>query len=121
MIKLLTHNETKVLTYEITGKVTLEEEKEWITHFEKYLNSGEKIRILLIFGEHARWSLQAGIEDMKWLFANYKHIEKMALVSDSTCWKWYVKLDIFAKFFGTKERHFTSEESAEALAWASQP
>ena len=120
MIRLLTHNDTKVLTYEITGKVTLAEEKEWIRQFETYLHPDEKIRILLIFGEHARWSLKAGVEDIKWLFANYRHIEKIALVSDSLWWKWYIKLDIFAKLFGTKERYFTSEQSAEALAWASQ-
>jgi hypothetical protein len=119
MIKELRDTDTTVLTYEITGKITLDEEKEWIEHFNTYLQTGEKLRILLIFGENAGWSISAAFEDLKWLCRHYSKIEKIAIVSDSMLWKWYVKLNFVGKIFGTKECYFSSRETAKALTWVS--
>ncbi len=117
MISLHKDTKTGVLIYEIRGTITYREEKEWIEQITAYLENEKKIRILLILGDNACWSLNAAFEDGKWLIKHMRHIEKMAIVSDSRWWKWYVKVDILAKFFGTKEAWFPSERTAEALAW----
>ena len=119
MIKQLIHNEREVLIYEVTKSIDLAQELEWIEQINAYIKQEKKVRILLILDTNARWSLRAGIADIKWLFTHLKYIEKMAIVAESSWWKWYVKFDILAKIFQTQERYFGVSESESALEWLS--
>jgi len=119
MIKQLLHNSKEVLIYEVTQTIDVKEENEWIEQLNEYIEQNQKVRILLILGADATWSLRAGIEDIKWLFTHLKYIEKMAIVSESSWWKWYIKVDIFAKIFGTEEKYFSVTQTDKALDWLS--
>jgi len=118
MIKELGESKGSILAFEITGKVTLEEEKEWIERFDKVLETYDKVSVMIIFGENVSWGTKAGYEDIKWIIKHMKRFDKIAIVTDSTVWKWLITLDSqFAKLIGIGERHFESSEAKEALAW----
>ena len=119
MIKQLVHNDKEVLIYEVMKKIDIAAELEWIEQINKYIKQEQKVRILIILGTDAAWSFRAGVEDIKWLFAHLKYIEKIAIVAESRWWKWYVKVDVFAKIFGTEERYFKVHETSNALDWLS--
>jgi len=118
MIRELAESKENVLAFEITGKVSEEEEKVWIERFYKVLEEHDKVSVLLILGENASWGTKAGYEDIKWLISHMKRFDKIAIVTDSTIWKWLIALDSqFAKLVGIGEKHFESSEVKEALEW----
>jgi phage terminase large subunit-like protein len=118
MIRELAESKENVLAFEITGKVSEEEEKVWIERFDKVLEEHDKVSVLLILGENASWGTKAGYEDIKWLISHMKRFDKIAIVTDSTIWKWLIALDSqFAKLVGIGEKHFESSEVKEALEW----
>jgi len=118
MIKELAQSTEKVFAFEVTGKVTLEEEKAWIEKFDKVIETEEKVSAMVILGENASWGTWAGIEDIKWLFKNYKKFKKIAIVTESSVWKWLIAIDSqFAKLVGVDEKHFEAHEAKEAWEW----
>ena len=118
MIKELPESEGSVLGFEITGKVTLEEEKEWIDKFNDAIEKHGKVSSLIILGDEASWGVKAGIEDLKWVVTHMKSLHKLALVSDSKVWKWLVSVDSpFAKMVGIGEKHFESSDIDDAWLW----
>lgn len=118
MIKELPQSTEDILAFEIMGKVTLEEEKEWIERFDNILEKKDKISAMVILGENASWGTWAGIEDIKWLFKNYKKFKKIAIISESSVLKWLVAIDSqFAKIVGVEEKYFEATESKEAWEW----
>ena len=120
MIRELAESKGSVLAFEVTGKVALEEKKAWIEKFDKVLAEHEKVSIMVILGENASWGTKAGFEDIKWIIKHMKRFNKIAIVTDSTVWKWLITLDSqFAKLVGIGEKHFESLQAKEALAWVS--
>jgi len=120
MIKELTESQGKVLAFEVTGKVTLEEERKWIEKFDTVLKEHQKVSVMIILGENASWGTKAGWEDIKWLIKHMKRFDKIAIVTDSIVWKWLITLDSqFAKLVGIGEKHFESAEAKKALEWVS--
>jgi len=121
MIKKLPRSKGAVLGFEITGKVTLEEENEWIAKFDKAIREHGKISVLIILGEEASWGVKAGIEDLKWVVTHMKKLQRLALVTDSNVWEWLIKMDSpFAKMVGIGEKHFKSSEIEKAWAWVKE-
>ena len=118
MIKELKQSTKEVLAFEIIGKVTLEEERAWIAKIDKALEDQDKISAMVVLGENASWGTWAGVEDIKWLFKNYKKFNKVAIVSQSSIWKWLVAIDSqFAKLVGVDEKFFDVHELKEAWEW----
>jgi len=118
MIKELAQSTEAVFAFEVTGKVTLEEEKAWIAKLDKALENQEKVSAMVILGENASWGTWAGIEDIKWLFKNYNKFKKIAIVSESSVWKWLIAIDSqFAKLVGVDEKYFDTHERKEAWEW----
>jgi len=118
MIKMLAESEDSVLGFEITGKVTLKEEKEWISKFDDAIEKHGQVSALVILGDEASWGIKAGIEDVKWIITHMKKLHRIALVSDSNVWQWLVKIDsYFAKMVGIGEKYFDSSEIDKAWAW----
>jgi hypothetical protein len=118
MIKELPQSTKNTLAFEVTGNVTLEEEKAWITRLDKIVEKEDKISVMVILGENASWGTWAGIEDIKWLFKNYKKFKKVAIVAQSSVWKWLVAIDSqFAKLVGVDEKYFEPHKHKEAWEW----
>ena len=118
MIIELPESEGRTLGFEITGKVTLEEEKAWIEKIEDALKTHEKLNVLVVLNEGASWGLDAGIEDIKWITTHTKNIHRIAFVSSSSVWKWLVSIDsFFASMVGIEERHFDHADLPAAWNW----
>ena len=118
MITELPGSEGNVLGVRITGKVSLEMEKQWIAKIEKVIQEYDKFSILVFLDKHATWGLSAGIEDLKWLLTHLKRIQKIGIIADSRFWKWYVALDKpFGKMFGIEEKYFEPAELDAAWKW----
>jgi len=121
MINELPQSAGSVLGFEITGKVSLEEEKEWIARLERLIDEHDKVSVLVILGEKASWGIEAGLEDLKWVMTHMKVINKIAVVSESSVWKWLVTLDSpFAKLVGISEKHFEPSELTDAWKWVQE-
>ena len=118
MIKELPESEGSVLGVKITSKVSLEEEKKWIERIEKLIEKHGKVSALVVLGKQASWGIEAGIEDLKWIMTHMKQINKIAIVSESSVWKWLVTLDSpFAKLVGISEKQFDPSRISEAWIW----
>ena len=118
MIRELPESEGSYLGFEITGKVSLEEEREWIERFEEAIKVHGKVSALVVLGEQASWGVKAGLEDLKWIMTHLKQVNKIAIVSESAVWKWLIALDSpFAKLVGISEKHFELSNMAEAWSW----
>lgn len=116
MIKKLEESAGAVLGFEISGKITLEQEQETVATVENVLKDHDKVSLLVVLGEHADWGVKAGMEDLKWTLKHLKQINKVAIVSSSTVLKWLTTLDSpFAKMIGMEEKHF--EDLDQAWAW----
>ena len=55
MITKLPESEGSVLGVRITGKVSLEMEKEWISKSEKVIEKYGRVNFLVFLDEHANW------------------------------------------------------------------
>lgn len=118
MIRELPESEGAVLGFEVVGKISLEQELEWIARFDEAIEQYAKVSALIVLGEQASWGLKAGLEDLKWIFWHMKQLDRIAVVSHGSVWKWLVALDSpFAKLAGISERHFEPSRVDEAWAW----
>ncbi len=121
MITELPESESPVLGFEVTGKVSLEMEKEWIAKIEKEIAKHDKVSVLVILGEQARWGVEAGIEDLKWILTHMKQINKIAIVTKSSVYKWLIALDSpFAKLVDISEKHFEPLKIKDAWKWVKE-
>ena len=115
MIKELPESKDPVLGFEVTGKVSLEEEQKLISRVEETLKMYDKVSTLVVLGEEASWGMKAGITDLKWLMSHMDDLDRIAIVSDSKVWEWLIKIDSkFAKMKGIKEKHFEPDDLDDA-------
>jgi hypothetical protein len=118
MITELPESNGAIVGFRISGKVDLEEEKKWINRANALVAEHPKIRVLCILEDGARWGIDAGLEDLKWISTHVKNFEKIAVVSDSTVWKWLISVDsVLAKPFGIPEKFFEMSELSDAWKW----
>jgi len=118
MIKTLPQSNGAILGFEISGKVSLDEEKQWIKKFDEAIKQNDKLSVLVILDANASWGIQAGIEDLKWLITHMNRFHRFALVSDSNVWKWLVTIDsVFANMIGIGEKHFKLSDIDHAWQW----
>jgi hypothetical protein len=115
MINELPQSKDPVLGFEVTGKVSLEEEQKLISRVEETLKEHDKVSALVVLGEEASWGVKAGITDLKWLLTHMDDLDRIAIVSDSKVWEWLIKIDSkFAKMAGIKEKHFETDDLDDA-------
>lgn len=118
MIKLLPNSHGAVIGFEITSKISLEEEKEWISKIEQVIAEYGSVSVLVVLDKEAGWGIKAGVEDLKWIMTHMNKLNKVAIVSESYVLKWLVTVDSqFAKLVGIGEKYFESEQIDEAWAW----
>lgn len=120
MIKQLPQSNRNNLAYEITGKVTVEDEKAWITDLDILADKFGKFNVMIVLGENASWGMEAGIADIKWIMKHMDKFNKIAIVADSSVWKWLIKVDsFFAQFVGIDEKFFEVKDTEKAWEWVS--
>ncbi|MCK5683911.1 STAS/SEC14 domain-containing protein [bacterium] len=118
MIERLKESAGSFIGFRVSGKISLGMEKEWLAHINKVIEEHGKISIIVHLDDHPSWGLKAGIEDLKWVMTHIKQINKLAIVSDSNFWKWYVALDRpFGKLVGVGEEYFKPEDMDAAWKW----
>jgi len=118
MYEILPRSRDAVLGVEISGKISLDQEKELIAKAEDLIEAHGKISVLVVIGEHAGVSLEAAAADIKWALANIQHLSKIAIVTDSKLLAALVAVDAtFAKIVGIAEKHFDRDEIDIAWHW----
>ncbi len=121
MIKKLAQTYENNLAFEVIGKVSLEDEKAWITSLDEKSNDYDKFNVMVVLGKNASWGIEAGIADIKWIMKHMDKFNKIAIVADSAVWKWLIKVDsFFAQFVGIDEKFFEAKDEEEAWAWVSE-
>lgn len=121
MIRRLPPSEGATLGFEVDGKVSLEEERQWLETIEAAIARHGKLRILVVLHESAKWGVEAGVEDLKWVVTHMRDIDRIAIVSSSKVWKWLVTIDgLFAQLVGIGEKHFETSRIDDAWQWLKQ-
>lgn len=118
MINVLPESEGATIGLEVSGKIDINEEEIWISAVNKLIEEHNEINILILLGGKIHYEIDAGYEDLKWMFKHLKNMNKLAIVSDSKVLGWLVKADsLFAKPMGISEEHFETSKLPEAWAW----
>ena len=121
MITLLPQSYENNLAFEVTGTVTLEEEQAFLKSLDEVLEKYDKLNTMIILGEDAKWGLDAGRANLKWLIRHMDNFNRIAIVSNSTTWKVLVTIDsFFAKFIDIHEKYFDAKDVTEAWEWVSR-
>ena len=118
MYTILPRSRDAVLGVEISGKITLDQEKDLIAKAEELIEAFGKINVLVVIGAHAGVSFEAAAADIKWVLANMQHLTKIAVVTDSKLLAALVAVDAtFARMVGIKEQHFDHADIETAWHW----
>jgi hypothetical protein len=118
MVKKLSSSSGRYLGYEIAGKVDSDQERLWIADLEAALEMHKSVCVLLVLDAGAKWGTHAGLADIKWVFHHMSKLDRIAVVTDESVWKWLIKVDSqFAKLVGIKEKYFPMEEVNQAWSW----
>jgi len=121
MVEQLEVYENNVLSLEAYGGFTEVDERYCQKLFEQKREAGfEKINILLKIDELkiTKSSVKALLEDIVWDLRNYKNMEKLAVVANSSIIKMLVSIDnlFFAsKKEGREEKYFNVSEMDKAI------
>ena len=67
---------------EINEKIGIEQESQMLENVESILQKQDKIRVLVVLGEEAGWTVEAGLKDLKWILSNLSRLDKIAVVAD---------------------------------------
>lgn len=119
MIRKLPKSEGATLGVAVSGKVDSAEENKWIAIFDALIEQHETINILVLLEGKLSYDLDALYGDLKWTFANLKHMNRLAIVSESKVLKWLTAVDKpFGKLAGIDEKHFETSQLQDAWIWA---
>lgn len=118
MIKKLPESEGATIGVEVTGKIDSVEENKWIDIFDQLIEEHGEINILVLLDGKINFGVDAVYDDLKWTFKNLKHMNKLAIVSESRVLSWLVAADSpFGKMVGISEKHFETSQLQEAWSW----
>lgn len=118
MIEMLPESQGATIGVRVSGKVDSIEENKWLNIFNSLISEHKVINTLIVLDGKVDVDLDAAYEDLKWLFNNLKHINKIAIVSQSKVLSWLVAADSpFAKIVGIDEKHFEKHDLMHAWEW----
>ena len=121
MITKLPRSKENNLAFEVAGNVTKEEEQVFLSQLDEVLGKYEKLNTMIVLKEDAKWGLDSGTADLKWLIGNMDNFNKIAIVSNSMTWKVLVTIDsFFAKFIDIHEKYFDAKDIEEAWEWVQE-
>ena len=91
----------------VSGKIDSAEENTWIENFDKLVEEHGTINILVVLDGKINYGIDVVYNDLKWTFKNLKHMNKLAIVFESTVLKWLVAANSpFGKLVGISKKHF---------------
>ena len=118
MIIKLPESEGATIGVEVRGKIDAAEENEWIKIFDDLIHEYGTINILVLLDGKISYGVDAAYDDLKWTFKNLKHMNKLAIVSNSHVLGWLVAADSpFGKLAGISEKHFETSHIQDAWRW----
>ena len=118
MIRRLPESEGGVIGVEVSGKIDSKEEDKWIAIFDDLIKVHGNINILVLLDGKLSVEFDAAYDDLKWTFKNLKHMNKLAIVSESRILRWLVAADSpFGKLAGIREKHFETANLQDAWDW----
>jgi len=121
MIRKLSESEGATIGIEVSGKIDIEQENQWIEIFNKLIAEHDNINILILLDGKINFGVDVVYEDLKWTFKHLKNMNKLAFVSNSKVLGWLVAADSpFGKLAGVNEKHFESSRLPEAWSWVKE-
>ena len=114
-IHISTENEGNLLVIQLTGKVHKEDYQHFVPLVEKAVQMHGKVRMLVQMHNFHGWDAAALWQDVKFDAKHFNHIERLAIVGETTWEKW---MAAFCKPFTTATiRYYGTEAMAEARVW----
>jgi len=108
----------KILSIDLSGKLTKEDYQVFVPEFEKLIKKHGKLRVLITMDDFHGWEMAALWEDLKVDFKHWNDIERIAMVGDKA---WQEGMSYFCKPFTTASvRYFGHHESERARQWISE-
>ena len=105
----------KTLHVQVSGKLSKETYEVFLPAIVAQIKEHVKIRILFEMHDFHGWTMGAMWEDLKFDFAHWKDIERLAIVGES---KWEAGMAVFCKpFTAAKIQYFDHAKLDEAKAW----
>jgi hypothetical protein len=116
-IKFQDENEGKLLSIQVSGKLTKADYVYFVPEFERLVQLNGKLRVLFDMTGFQGWEGSALWEDIKFDIKHFADIERLAMVGDK---KWQHGMAMFCKpFTKAKIRYFDHAAAAEARSWLS--
>jgi hypothetical protein len=116
-IKFQDENEGKLLTIQVSGKLTKADYVYFVPEFERLVQLNGKLQVLFDMTGFHGWEGSALWEDIKFDIKHFTDIERLAMVGDK---KWEHAMAMFCKpFTKAKIRYFDHADAAEARSWLS--
>jgi hypothetical protein len=114
-IKFEDEEEGKVLSVQVSGKLTAADYIYFAPEFERLVQLNGKVRVLFKLAGFQGWEESALWEDLKFDYKHFADIERIAIIGEKT---WEDGMAAFHKPF-TKAtiRYFDSTKTAEARQW----
>lgn len=115
MLALLEESGGKLITVQLSGKLTREDYEQFVPRVETAIKQNGKVRVLVQMHEFHGWELGALWEDVKFDAKHFADIERLALVGES---KWEAGMAAFCKPFTMASiRYFEVSHTGEAESW----
>ena len=110
MIKILDRSKGNVFGIESTGKITAEDIEKISGQLQEGIDKYGKINWVFIMKDFKGTTIKGMYEDVKFLFKNLKHFDKMAVVGDKLWLELLIKAD--GLIFGEKYFDISKLEDA---------
>ena len=114
MMNFVTHHEEAMLEANIDGDVTIEDIKEMERLFEELRAAHKKVKMLFVV-KNASIKGNALIADVRFDVKNWRHFDKIAVVSDKRSVAVVTRL--MSKLPKTDMKHYSLSDIREATTW----
>lgn len=109
------HEDGKILTVELTGKLTTDDYVQFVPKVEQMIKLHGKIRILVEMVDFHGWTAGALWQDIKFDLKHFRDVERLALVGDKE-WE-HGMADFCMPFTSAAIRYYERNEIDQADTW----
>ena len=106
---------TKLLEVKASGKLSVDDYKDFEPAVSKLIETADKIKILFVMHDFHGWEVGAVWEDIKFATRHCSDIEKIAMVGDKAWEKWMAM--ICKPFTKSSIQYFDASEEEAARTW----
>ena len=108
----------KVVEVDLHGMLGREDYEMFVPEIERVIHLHGKVRMLVTMHDFQGWDAAALWEDIKWNAKHFNHMERLALVGETTWHRWMT--GFLKPFTDTQVRYFAVEQLPEARAWLAE-